>query len=334
MKVLHLPYGIGMSALSLALRGQGIDATSCSLKEHHYDYMADIRIRFDRASAYKNDQTRQAFFMACLDQYDIFHFHFGETFLPDKSDLNILKQHGKKMVMHHRGSEVRLLTKAQSFNNPYVRVKPSWPEHKIKKNLKLLSTYIDHAIVADHELLPYVEPYYKHVHVVPYAIDAGQYKLNYPSADSIPLIVHAPSNQDIKGTRHVIQAVERLRGEHVPFIFKLIHKIPHTEAIQLYEQATIIVDQLLIGTYANLSMEAMSMGKPVICYVREDLRSKFPPSLPIVSATPDTIYAVLKDLIATPNRWAPLGIQGRQYVEQQHSMEKVAKSLIQIYRRL
>lgn len=33
----------------------------------------------------------------------------------------------------------------------------------------------------------------------------------------------------------------------------------------------VVADQLIIGWYAMFSMEAMSMGKPVICYLRKDL---------------------------------------------------------------
>ncbi|GAK00997.1 hypothetical protein JCM19055_4134 [Geomicrobium sp. JCM 19055] len=46
--------------------------------------------------------------------------------------------------------------------------------------------------------------------------------------------------------------------------------------MKAYQKATVVIDQLRIGSYANLTMESMALGKPVICYVREDLVSKFP----------------------------------------------------------
>ncbi|TLS50848.1 glycosyltransferase family 4 protein [Paenibacillus antri] len=333
-RVLHLPYGIGIGVLSQALRARGVDAVSCSLRSHRYAYMADIRMHVDEYSYRAGKQVREAFFREALETYDLFHFHFGETFFPDKRDLKIIRDRGKKMIVHHRGSEARMLSVARSFGNPHVRVKPTWPEMKIRANLRRLSAYIEHAIVPDRELLPYVAPYYKKVHIVPYAIDTGRYIPDYPSPDSPPLVVHAPSHREIKGTDDILSTVTRLRREGYKFDFKLIERMPHLEAQRLYRQASIVIDQLRIGSYANLSIEAMAMGKPVICYIREDLRDTFPPDLPIVSADPDTIYAALRDLLRRPERWAELGMRGRRYVERHHSLEQVSGMLIDIYRRL
>lgn len=334
MKILHLPYGIGISVLARALRNHGVDAVSVSLRKHHYDYMADVRVNFDLYPLAVREKKRKAYFQKVMEMYDVYHFHFGETFFPDKSDLKILKSKGKKMIVHHRGSETRLLSVARSFNNPYVRVKPSWSEKKIHAHLKKLATYIDEAIVPDHEILPYVEKYYKKVHVVPYAIDVSSLNPQYPLSHANPLIVHAPSNRDIKGTDYIIAAVNRLKKEGLTFRFKLVENLPHKIAQQLYQQSTIIIDQIQIGSYANLSMEAMAMGKPVVCFIRDDLRQTFPQDLPIVSANPDTIYSVLKDLLNQPDLWPSLGMKGRRYVEENHNYEKIAKMLIEIYRQL
>ncbi|MDQ0255330.1 hypothetical protein J2S74_002712 [Evansella vedderi] len=40
-------------------------------------------------------QKRREFLAGAAKEYDIFHFHFGNTFLPDYSDLAYLKQFGK-----------------------------------------------------------------------------------------------------------------------------------------------------------------------------------------------------------------------------------------------
>lgn len=335
MNVIHLPYGAGLSTSARALRAQGINAISCSLRPGNvYDAYADIRVDFQQYPSNKREAVRKAFFQKTIQKYDVFHFHFGETFFSDKSDLKVLKKMGKKMVVEHRGSEVRMLSIARKFNNPYVRVKPSWTEAKIRSNLKLLSSYINHAIVPDLELVPYIEPYYKYIHVVPRAMDASQFTPQYPSQQSKPLIVHAPSNRDLKGTEYIITAVERLKAEGYLFDFNLLEKISHAQVLSLYQRATIVIDQILIGSYANLSMEAMAMGKPVICYIREDLRSVYSPDLPIVSANPVTIYTVLKDLLNHPERWTKLGMEGHRYIEQHHSFEGTAKELVKIYRSL
>lgn len=335
MKVLHLPYGIGMSTLSQALRKHGIDSTSCSLRYNRYSYLADIQLYLAHYSQQQAEKIRDEFFEEALDRYDIFHFHFGETFYPDKRDLKILKDHGKKLIVNHRGSEARMLSVARSFQNPYVTVKRSWVnEQKIKDNLSQLSEYIDHAIVNDYELHAYVAPFYKKVHILPHAIDTGKFQPRYPQEGARPLLVHAPTHREIKGSKHIIGAVERLQSEGFDFDFKLIEGMAHAEAIELYEKATLVIDQLLIGAYGHLSVESMAMGKPVVCFIRDDLQSKYPSALPIISANPDTIYSTLKELLNNPGYFKSMGKRSREYVMQNHDLNVIAHKLIKIYEEL
>ena len=334
MRVIHLPYGIGISALARALRTQGVEAVSCSLRSHHYSYLADQILNFDRYSMEEGNKLRKEFFKQAIEKYDIFHFHFGETFFPDRKDLEILKEKGKKIIVHHRGSEVRLLSEAKSFKNPYIRVKKSWPEEKVRSNLEFLSKYFDHAIVNDYELWSYVKPYYKNVYIVPHALDVNGFKPQYPVANQVPLILHAPSRRDTKGTEFVLKAIQKLKNKGLKFDFKLIEGLSHKDAIKLYKKATVIIDQLQIGAYGHLSIEAMALGKPVVCFIREDLISKYPKDLPIVSANPDTIFNVLKKLLRNPESWEKLGREGRCYVEKYHSYEKVSEKLLEIYEKI
>ncbi|MFC6231469.1 glycosyltransferase family 4 protein [Paenibacillus allorhizosphaerae] len=328
------PHGIGIGTLAQALRAHGVDATACSYSRDVYSYLSDICLKLNEHPYKEREAIRKAFFHEAMNKYDIFHFHFGETFFTDKSDLKLLKDRGKKLIVHHNGSDARLLSVARSFHNPYVLVKQNWPEERVHANMRLLSAYIGHAIINDNELMPYVKPYYQHIHVVPYAINVRPIVPHYPSPEAKPLIVHAPSHREIKGTEYVLAAIDRLKRKGYPFRFKLLENLPHHQVVHLYKQAAIVIDQLRIGTYANLSIEAMAMGKPVICYIRDDLRGTFPRGLPIVSANPDTIFEVLKDLLNRPSDWRKLGEEGRSYVEQTHSYEKVAQKLIPIYEQL
>ncbi|MFD0958311.1 glycosyltransferase family protein [Paenibacillus chungangensis] len=333
-KVLIAPHGIGIASLAQALRAGGVYATSCSFYNDAYSYLSDICLNLNQHRMEIRQKIRDAYFEEACTIYDTFHFRFGATFTPDKRDLKILADQGKKLIVHHCGDEVRMLQVARGFNNPYAQRREAWPDERIQHNLKLLTPYIDQVIINDHELLPYVEPYYKKVHIVPYAINAQAITHHYPQPDVAPLVVHASSHRNVKGTEYIVKAVEQLQKEGVRFRFQLIENTPHTQAMQIYQRATIVIDQLTVGTYANLSMEAMAMGKPVICYIRDDLRSTFPAELPIVSANPDTIYEVLRDLLHRPSDWHHLGVCGRKYVEQHHNPDKVANKLIQVYQHL
>jgi hypothetical protein len=80
----------------------------------------------------------------------------------------------------------------------------------------------------------------------------------------------------------------------------------------------------------------VALGKPVICYLREE-DLKFIPSamradIPIINATPKTIYQVLKKLLTSRRNEMPiLGQRSRSYVEKWHDPLRIAQSLAEEY---
>lgn len=265
-----------------------------------------------------------------LDYFDLFHFHYGTTLSPEFTDLPEIKSRNKKMVMHHWGNDVRFHDRAK-IHNPYVYTGDSPPNEDIHAKLLKITTYIKEAIVQDYEVYEYVKDYYEKVHVVPIAIDLSHFEPNYPSVQKKrPLILHAPTNPDFKGTRYIEQTIERLKDEY-DFDYQRIEKMNHEEAIKVYRNADIILDQVLCGSYGLLSVESMALGKPVVTFIRPDLISTFPPGLPIVNANPDNLYEQTKKLLEHPEWRRELGEKGRQYVEKVHSHDIVADQLLTIY---
>lgn len=333
LKVLHIPYGSPMIELCKALRMKGIEATSCHFYDNKFKFKPDLCLNLNRKNSQEAKAVLDRFLQEAIQHYDIFHFHFGETFYPDKRDLEILKKAGKKMVVHHHGSDIRLQSIAQK-NNPYVRVKPEWTEEKINHNVELLSRYIDHAIVQDPELHEYIVNTYKNTHIIPHTIDVTRFTPKYPTGRPIPLIIHAPTNRDLKGTNFILQAVRELKRIGYKFRFQLIENKTYEQTRGLLSKADIVIDQLRIGASGFISTEAMAFGKPVICFIRDDLLSKYPPELPIVNAKPTNVTDVLKKLLDNPQTWSDIGKQGRSYVEAYHHAPVVADQYIHIYKQL
>lgn len=322
-----------MINLCRSLRLQGIDATACHFYANRYQFESDVCLNLQDIPKHKRLEKIQKFFKKAIEDYDVFHFHFGGTFFPDKRDLETLHKAGKKMVVHHRGSDARILSVAKE-KNPYVRVKNEWTEERIRENLTKLSSYVDHAIALDYEIETYVKDYYKHTHVIPHIIDIYKLKPNYPTIKQNPLVVHAPTKRNLKGTEFVLDAVQKLKNEGMSFEFKLIEGLNHAETMKLLSEADLVIDQLRIGAAGYLSTEAMALGKPVICYIREDLVSKYPEEFPVVNANPANIADVLKDLLHTPAQWKALGVQGRAYVKKYHSATNVIHQYIDVYKKL
>lgn len=275
----------------------------------------------------------QKVFKHILNFYDIFHYHYGSTILNEFEDLKLIKEKNKKAIMHHWGNDVRFHDIAR-LNNPYVYTGDSPPNKEIHERLTNISKYINEAIVQDYEVLPYVEKYYEKVHVLPIAIDLRRFSQHYPDiAKKRPLILHAPTNPDFKGTFFIEKAIDQLKSTH-NFDYKRIEKMNHEQVVKLYKEADIIVDQVLCGSYGLLSVESMALGKPVITFIRPDLMDKFPSDLPIVIGNPDNVKEKIKFLLENPIERNRLGLKGRNYVEQQHERTVVLDKLLTIYSNL
>ncbi|GMA49510.1 hypothetical protein GCM10025857_08670 [Alicyclobacillus contaminans] len=326
MRVVHGPIEIAgqMGILSKGLQDRGI--TSAAYNNFH-TYLG-YRDYIHNVDAFEIEYL----FPDVLEYFDAFHFHYASTMLPEFRDLPYIKALGKPMVMHHWGNDVRTHAVA-SRNNPYVYTGDSPPPEQVHQTLTALSSMIDHAIVQDYEVYSYVSPYYKHVHILPIAMDVTARAPSYPSTlETTPLILHAPTNPAFKGTIYVEAAVERLRVEGFPIRYRRIEQMSNAEALALYREADIVVDQILCGSYGMLAVEAMSLGKPVIGFIREDLKPLYPEVPPIVSANPANIYEVLKQLVTSPLLRHQLGEQGRRYVEKYHHLPVVIERLLDIYR--
>lgn len=101
--------------------------------------------------------------------------------------------------------------------------------------------------------------------------------------------------------------------------------------MEIYRQADIIIDQLCIGAFGMLSLERMALGKPVICYIRENLIETYPSELPIINANPKTIYNQLRSIISNGELLRNLGEKGRVCVERHHDSIKIAHQLKSLY---
>lgn len=340
MQVLHSPMQICglMTTFAKALRGVGIGAKTISLLPHTYEE-ADEEVNINLYTREEKGKIRQRLFDENKDFFDVFHYYFGHTLLYDQADLPYLSRKNKKLFMYHNGSDVRLPSVARHFN-PYINeiYSVDRKEEDLVRYIKNCAEWIPVAIVQDIELAQYVKPYYQKIEIVPLPLDLTlpiyrnfSSEIEYRNTKKIR-ILHAPTDRRIKGTQYIIDAIEKLKAKGLDLEFVIIEKMSHSNLLKEIAKADIIVDQLLLGTYGVLALEAMALGKPVICYIADFVREGFPVELPIVSATPETIFDVLTEMIEGKERLQVLGCEGRKYVETYHDLStKILPQLLSIY---
>jgi hypothetical protein len=146
------------------------------------------------------------------------------------------------------------------------------------------------------------------------------------------------SGRNIKGTPAIVAAVERLRteGRKVTLVFRTGMKNLDIRYVQV--QCDIIVDQLNYGRYGATAREGMMLGRPVICYINP---SELNPAdelpclkeLPLLSATEQTVYSRLKELVDDPQRRSAMGTASRRYALKWHSADACAARYENVYDR-
>lgn len=333
LRILHGTMEIAnqMQTLSSGLQEAGFISYTLNYYPAYLQYAADYswNLSNQRTNPAMNEQLPKLT-VQLIPQFDVFHFNFNTSLTFDHSDLPMLQEANKTVVMHHWGSEVRQLSIAQKLN-PYVAVKTT-NERFIKEKLQRISQYIRHCIVADQELYQYVKGFYEHVHFVPVMVDLDQYQpIQHSVPNPRPLIVHAPTSPEVKGTRIILETIEKLKLTY-DFDFQLIRGMSHEEARVWYQKADLIIDQILIGCYGLLSVEAMAMGKPVVCWISEFMREHYPKELPLIAANPHTLMETLEHLLKNQESLPIFGRQGRAYVERYHSQKINSQIIAHIYR--
>ena len=334
MRIIHGTIEIAnqMFTMVQGLRRIGLDARTINYYPSYLQYESDevINIKAFRDANLANKALKELA-SRIIPAYDVFHYHFGTSLLLDYSDLPLLKEQNKKVLMHHWGSDVRRYSLAVRLN-PYVKVK-SMNENTIRNRLDRLSKYIETCVVCDEELYEYVKEYYRKVVVFPQVIDIQQYSAENNHQNGRLTIVHAPTSPGIKGTGYILKAVEELGKEH-DFEFRLVKGMSHEEARKIYLNADIVIDQLLIGSYGLVSIENMALGKPVVCWISEFMKGKYPRELPIISANPDNIKEVIAYLLSNRDSLHEIGLKSRAYAEKYHDINKFSHKLLELYQSL
>jgi glycosyltransferase involved in cell wall biosynthesis len=122
-----------------------------------------------------------------------------------------------------------------------------------------------------------------------------------------------------------VSAIEKLRAQGVAIELDLVENLTNDEALARYRAADIVFDQCLIGFHGYFALEAMAMGKPVLCFLRNaKVDVLAPDECPIINIRPDTIEQTLADLARSPRDLTNIGHAGRKYIEQYYSVSSFA----------
>lgn len=273
-----------------------------------------------------------------IDRPDIVHWYFGHKALPYGLDIALLRLLGIPRLVEWQGSDIRDPQFEAQENRYYAEAWENGYEYRDFENSETARerqvefARAGFACAAPVGMLQYVKKdVFPRVYTIPQRLMLSDYTPTFPDVRTkIPLLVHSPSAPITKGTAAVLKAVEALRSR-CDFEFKLIQGVPRAEALELMTSADIFLDQFVLGDRGMAALEAMALGKPVVCYIKPSLEPLYPGS-PIVNATQETLPTVLEQLIADPQRRHELGVKSRAYVEKLYEPRRLAAELLEVYK--
>jgi glycosyltransferase involved in cell wall biosynthesis len=354
VRVLHGPVNVGNQPYVLSRYERALGAKSSLVVNYAtwFDYPADRVLGTYGDRSKRARLRRTAFALSAPFRFDVLHFYFGKSFLsPDDltdeqarryHDVKLARRLGRTVFVTFQGCDVRVSRRSaeQYAVTPChlgeCAAAPTCRELLDDRRIatvQALLPLVDRAFVLNPELVRYVPG----ATFLPYAnVDVDAFEPIWPAPEREIRIVHAPSDEGIKGSARIVEAVERLKRRY-PIDFRVVRGLPHAEALGLYRSADLVIDQVLAGWYGGLAVEVMAMGKPVAAYIRDEDLDVLPggmrEEMPIVRVHADTLEDDLARAIEQRGTWRELGERSYAYVRRWHHPGEIAREMLLNYER-
>lgn len=370
LRILHVPVDLGghPRALAEAQRRAGHEALCVSLAWSALGFNGDAchdaplgtpgRLR-------RREAARWRLFWRSLRWADVIHCHFGQTLasvraLPRRDaargglaealtvayarllwlqDVRLWRLLGKRVAMTFYGDDIRPVDLARA-RNPFTHLalpelrgtaERDAPKRRLadalaQSGVRLFATNPDllAALPPGAAFLPYG-------HVEP-----ARHALRPPQEGRPLRLLHMPTHRAVKGTDIFVGAVQRLRAAGAAVELTLVEDRSNAEALAILAEHDVLLDQLRVGWFGGVAVEAMAMGKPVIAYLNPADEALVPAAyraaLPVIRADPTDVESVLAGLLAAPRvALREQGLRARRFVEDWHDPAAVARQVLDAY---
>jgi hypothetical protein len=259
--------------------------------------------------------------------------YLGELgFLPNARDsrayeFEFLTRRGCVLVCYFVGSDIRSparmreLEKAtglQNLGTHLGRVDPVFdtPEYDAERRrlAEVAETFAHAVFSATVDQASYLQ---RPTHPITYFFPDDEFLADRGKFTDLsrPVIVHAPTSPQIKGTEHVRSAIERLESEGYRFEYVELIGVPNTVVRSELRRAHIALNQFYAYIPGVFGIEALAS----LCAVLMSADETIEPDLPRGSNTAwlvtryDNIYEQLKSLLDHPESIEPLAVRGQDW---------------------
>ncbi len=285
--------------------------------------------------------------------------------LINESPIGVTPKHEKEFIEFLKGHNKKLFL--LSCGTDYISVKYS---HDKKPKYSILEGYFKGKASKKNfaPILKYLEPEYKSLHefvfnriegVIASDLDyhiplEGHLKylglianpINSELLTFIPLnvvekiiIFHGinRSNYYKKGSDYFEEALAIIQNKYPNKVeIKTVENLPYKEYIKTYNEAHIVLDQVLAYDQGYNALEAMAKGKVVFTGAEEEFLEyyKLKENEVCVNAIPNSLDIAnkLSWLIENPNKIIEIGKNARKFIEQYHNYKSIAEKYLDAYK--
>jgi hypothetical protein len=356
-RIIHFPsltsgnsYG-----LSRAERLLGMRSDVMVFEASRYGYPADItlfsRKPHSRLGWIARFLTLGLTLGKILCKHNVFHINSGQSLIdfPEFNlnllDLPLFRLRGKLFVTFN-GCDARqkyptmrrYRISACQFDQCYggICLDGSHDEQN-RRRIEKIERYADGIFAVSPDLMAFLP---KRTFFLPVTIATWDDLENrYPA--EIPeriVIAHAPTDRGAKGTPMILEALASIKERYPDRVeILLIENQSHQDTLETLARAHLVIDQVLIGWYGALAVEAMKMGIPVMAYIRPEDLVYLPAAVAeaclasIITVDLDTICSKLDEIVNDPRILLHFSTMGHQYVQDFHHPEKVARITMEVY---
>jgi hypothetical protein len=307
-------------------------ALAAGLRTHDVD--VELALWSPLPGAFESDRAlprmaRYGYAMGAPARRDVLHYQFGRTWVPGFADAAWASLWRRTKIVSFYGDDCRQADVAARHGWPMAHLKDPAADRGIRRRLGRLARLCHAAVTMDLEVASYVTPFFRRVYVTPVPLHERAAPAQAGSTDEKLVVLHAPSDERVKGTPGVRRAVEVLTRRR-PVELVLLSGRPHDAVREALSSADVVVDQLHSVSASVFALEAMRAGLPVLSHLDRRGLAPFHDELPIVHVTEDSLADELERMARDPERRRELGEAGRRYAER-HSAPNAGASALAIY---
>lgn len=302
------------------LRQVGVQSLSVNYGYNSWaNYNCDINLDITKKPPQEAMRLVKALFHEALERFDVFHYHYARTYLPNLEDLDHLKQRDKKVVFSFYGNDQRSL-EVYYYNQakflgydppkPYYLTVPLYNVHR------MINRYADMIYSATGVPRGFFNQ--GTADTAQWDIKDKHHHLNLGLMDKDPdklYVLHAPTDASLKGSGMLVGLLHECIDEGMPVQAISFGRRPLAEIKKLYAYADCAIDQVGAGTFGLFGIEMMCWEIPVLVY-QTDLFRRVRNNPPVISITKENFKENILKLV----EWKRSG----QLKEFGHSCRKYA----------